>query len=252
MGRYISEAQIRKQICDYGQKMYDKGFVAANDGNISAKISDEIIIVTPTGVSKGGMTPDSLIKMSLDGKVLGGRGKPSSEVKMHIEVYRQDPAIMGVCHAHPPVSTAFAVARRPLDRPILSEAIYTLGVVPVAEYATPGTVEVPQSISPYVKGYNAVLLANHGLLTWGNNLEQAFFRMESAEHYANILYHLDKIGNPQELECDRVEEIVAVRERNGIMTGGVPPCKTDFGQSNDDAQLVEMITRLVKEELRKR
>ena len=114
------------------------------------------------------MTPDSLIKMSLDGKVLGGRGKPSSEVKMHIEVYRQDPAIMG-CFVMRILlfSTAFAVARRPLDRPILSEAIYTLGVVPVAEYATPGTVEVPQSISPYVKGYNAVLLANHGFVDMG-------------------------------------------------------------------------------------
>lgn len=145
---YISESRTRREICDCGQTMYDKGFVAANDGNISARVSEDVIIVTPTGVSKGGLQPDSLVKMDFDGNILSGRSKPSSEVKMHIEVYRQSNDIMPVVHAHPPMSTAFAVARRQLDKPILSEAICTLGVVPVADYATPGTDEVPQSISP--------------------------------------------------------------------------------------------------------
>lgn len=225
MQRFISESQIRREICDCGQKMYDKGFVAANDGNISARIDDNIIIVTPTGVSKGGMSPDSLVKMDLDGNILSGNSRPSSEVKMHIEVYRQSRDIMSVVHAHPPMSTAFAVARRQLDKPILSEAICTLGVVPVADYATPGTDEVPQSISPYVRDFNAVLLANHGLLTWGQDITQAFFRMESVEQYAKIMYYLDKIGEPQELKCDKVEELVAIRENMGITTGGTPPCQ---------------------------
>lgn len=250
--KYVSESQIRREICDIGQKMYDKGFVAANDGNISARVKDNVIIVTPTGVSKGGMTPDSLVKMDLDGNILAGRSRPSSEVKMHIEVYRQSDEIMSVCHAHPPMSTAFAVARRPLDRPIISEAIFTLGVVPVADYATPGTEEVPQSISPFVKDYNAVLLANHGLLTWGDSLLQAFFRMESAEQYSRIMYYLDKIGEPQELKCDKVEELVAIREKAGIHTGGVPPCRISDEKPNDQEELVQEITRRVLAALRKR
>lgn len=251
MQRYVSESQIRREICEYGQKMYDKGFVAANDGNISARVKDNVIIVTPTGVSKGGMTPDSLVKMDLNGNIISGRNRPSSEVKMHIEVYKQCDKIMSVAHAHPPMSTAFAVARRPLDRPIISEAIFTLGIVPVAGYATPGTDEVPQSISPFVKEYNAVLLANHGLLTWGESTQQAFFRMESAEQYSKIMYYLDKIGEPQELQCDKVEELVAIREKAGITTGGTPPCK--ITSKNDvEEDLVAEITRRVLKALKDR
>lgn len=246
MHGYISESQIRREICDCGQKMYDKGFVAANDGNISARISDDVIIVTPTGVSKGGMLPASLVKMDFDGNILSGRNKPSSEVKMHIEVYLQSNEIMSVVHAHPPMSTAFAVARRPLDKPILSEAICTLGVVPVADYATPGTEEVPQSISPYVRHYNAVLLANHGLLTWGTDITQAFFRMESVEQYAKIMYYLDKIGEPQELKCDRVEELVAIREKAGIMTGGMPPCKVADENYELEALIMDITERVMQ------
>lgn len=252
---FYSETKLRKEICDVGQKMYDRGFVAANDGNISVRLTDDIIIVTPTGISKGNMDPDSLIKMTLDGEILSGSSKPSSEVKMHMEVYRQSPDIRAVTHAHPPISTAFAVARQALDRPIISEAILTLGVVPVADYATPGTHEVPDSIKPYVKDYNAVLLANHGLLTWGEELMQAFFRMESAEQYAKIMYYLGKISEPQELHCENVATLVQQRVDSGVATGGMPPCKIkeDSGNSNmnevDLEGLVRQITLRVIEEL---
>ena len=259
MQNYLSESKIRDEICDVGQKMYDKGFVAANDGNISVRFKDDIIIVTPTGVSKGEMDPDSLVKMTLDGEIISGNSQPSSEVKMHIEVYKQSLDIRAVAHAHPPISTAFAVARQPLDRPIVSEAILTLGVVPVADYATPGTHEVPDSIKPFVKGYNAVLLANHGLLTWGNELMQAFFRMESAEQYAKIMFYLGKINEPQELNCANVAELVKQRENMGVATGGSHPCEVGTNNNTFDSlkteseveELINEIAKRVLEELNK-
>jgi L-fuculose-phosphate aldolase len=242
MQSYMSERQARRDICDVGQKMYDKGFVAANDGNISVRLTDDVIMVTPTAISKGEMDPDAMVTMNLDGEILSGKSRPSSEVKMHIAVYRQSKDIRSVVHAHPPISTAFAVARRPLDKPIISEAIMGLGVVPVAQYAKPGTKEVPDSVIPYVKDYNAVLLANHGLLTWGEDITQAFFRMEAAEHYAKILYHLEKIGEPQELNCAEVNELLKIRENLGVTTGGQPPCKLGDAGSIDAEQIAKMVT----------
>jgi L-fuculose-phosphate aldolase len=251
---YVNEYKIRQHICEVGQKLYDKGFVAANDGNISVKISDNELLVTPTGVSKGGMKPEDLVKMTLDGQVLGSKGKPSSEVKMHIQVYKIDPNIQAVVHAHPPISTAYAVARKPMEKPILSEAVVNLGVVPVADYALPGTTDVPDSIKPYVKDYNAVLLANHGLLTWGGDLTEAFFRMESVEHYGKILLYVDQIGRAQEFTCDEIEELLAIRKKIGIESGGVPPCKVkEESQGPSETQnLVDAITREVIRQLKSR
>ncbi|MCG8484763.1 MAG: class II aldolase/adducin family protein [Clostridia bacterium] len=223
----VNEPKIRRDICTVGKKMYDKEFVAANDGNISVKINDHQILVTPTGVSKGDMTPENQVKMNLDGTVISKNLRPSSEVKMHLQVYKLNPQVKAVVHAHPPLATAFAVARIPLDRPILAEAVVNLGVVPISEYALPGTDEVPDSIKPFVKDYNAVLLANHGLLTWGEDLKQAFFRMETVEHYCKILYNLNQIGSPKEFNCSQVKELINIRNKIGIQSGGIPPCQVD-------------------------
>lgn len=256
MSEYMTEIQARKAICEIGDKMYFKGYVAANDGNISVKISDDTIIVTPTGVSKGGMTANSLVKMKLDGTVIG-KNKPSSEVKMHIRVYQLNRNVKSVVHAHPPASTAFAIAGIPMDRPIMSESILTLGVVPVAEYALPGTKEVPDSIEPYVNSHNAVLLANHGLLTWGDDITQAMYRMESAEQYCNIMINLKSIGEPKEFSCSQVSDLISIRERLGIDAGGVPPCDGNTGNrtsadaaQGDQAKLIETITRQVLSQLK--
>lgn len=252
MANYFSENEIRRQICDIGQKMYDKGFVAANDGNISARFGDKYIIVTPTGVSKGEMRPDMLVKMDLDGNIYGN-SKPSSEVKMHLMVYKQNPELKAVCHAHPPISTAFAVAGIQLDKPILAEAVVNLGIVPVAKYATPGTEDVPNSIKDYVLNHNAVLLANHGLLTWGENLEQAWFRMESTEHYGKILLFVKQIGEPREFNCDQLNELIQLREKVGIKAGGVPPC--DITPSNpvisNDSNLESIVKAITQKVLDK-
>lgn len=219
---YFNEEQMRKEICSVGQKLYDKEYVVANDGNISVKINAQQIILTPTGVSKGGMTPESLVKMDLDGRVLTKGAHPSSEARTHLQVYRLNPEVKAVVHAHPPLATTFAVARIPLDRPLLAEAIVNLGVVPIANYALTGTEEVPKAITPFVKDYNAVLLANHGLLTWGKDLTQAFFRMESVEHYCKIIYYLKQIGPPVELDSEEVEELIDIRKKLGINAGGIP------------------------------
>ena len=252
MKTFISEIQVRRAICEVGQKLYDKGFVAANDGNISVRINENQIIVTPTGVSKGGMTPESLVKMDLKGNIIGGKGRPSSEVKMHIQVYKINPSINAVVHAHPPLATAFAVARIPLERPIIAEAVVNLGIVPVADFALPGSQEVPDSIKPYVKDYNAVLLANHGLLTWGENLKQAFFRHESVEHYCKILYYVNQIGSPKEFNCNEINDLIDIRKKIGISSGGVPPCEINSKQKekNEREELINLITKKVLEQLK--
>lgn len=246
----INEFQIRRDICEIGQKLYIKEFVAANDGNISVKINENEIIVTPTGISKGGMKPEDLVKIDLNGKVLNGDAKPSSEVKMHLKVYQLNSKVNSVVHAHPPLATAFAVARIPLDMPILAEAVVNLGVVPVSEYALPGTDEVPNSIIPFVKDYNAVLLANHGLLTWGTDLTQAFFRMESVEHYCKILYYLKQIGSPKEFNDHQVNELIAIRKKLGIHSGGVPKASIDQELKDNQEELIKTITRRILQELK--
>jgi len=204
--------------------MYAKNFVAANDGNISCKVSEDIIWATPTGVSKGCMTDDMLVKMRLDGAVLvSGSLEPSSEIKMHLRIYKENSEIMGVTHAHPPFCTSFAIAGIAFDQAIYSEAVVNLGVVPCVHYETPGSQGIPDSIAPYCRDYNALLLANHGALTWGRSLMEAFSRLESLEHYAMILMYTNHfLGKANPLSCGQVNDLLEIRNRLGITAGGVP------------------------------
>ena len=199
----MNEVQARQAIVDAGTVLYKQGYVVSNDGNISVRISPDTIVVTPTGVSKGDMNPDMMVVMDLDGNVIskGLRG-PSSEVKMHLRVYRENPDVTAVVHAHPIYATSFAIAGVPLDKPILSEAMLQVGVVPVAHYAKPGTTDVPDSIAPFVKDYAAVMLSNHGVLTWGSDLEQALARMEVVENYAKVTLVVNQIGSERGLSQD--------------------------------------------------
>lgn len=225
---FYTDEQAKQDIIELGKRMYNSGFVAANDGNISCRVSDNTFWVTPTGVSKGFMTEDMLIKMDLEGNILTG-GAPSSETKMHMRVYKENPEAMGVVHAHPPKATVFAIAGQPLELAVLPEAVVNLGRVPVAKYATPSTEEVPDSIAPYCRDYNAVLLANHGVLTWGQDIMQAYFRMESVEHYAKILMDLRMSFNKVNiLTKQQVNELLKIREKMGIKTGGMPVTSEEF------------------------
>ncbi len=223
---FPTDHEAKKTILEVGRRMYQKNFVAANDGNISCKVDEDIIWTTPTGVSKGFMDEEMLVKMRLDGTVLsGGPLKPSSEVKMHIRVYKENPEVMGVTHAHPPLCTSFAIAGIGLDRAIYPEALVNLGTVPCVHYETPGTQGIPDSIAPYCKDYNAVLLGNHGALSWGKSLMDAFYRLEAMEHYAMVLMYTGNIiGKANVLSCDQVQELLEIRKNLGISGGGVPPC----------------------------
>lgn len=220
---YITEAEARKIICMIGKRMYDSGFAAANDGNISVRIGQDMIICTPSGVSKGFITEEMLSKVNLKGEVIAGESGPSSEIKMHLKIYETNTEVTAVTHAHPPTATSFAVCGIDLDRPILPEAIVMLGVVPVVPYAEPGTQALADSIAPYCNEYNAVLLANHGAVTWGRTMTEAYHRMEILENYAKVTMNsFYIIGRANELTESQIDELAALRNRMGIKAGGRP------------------------------
>ena len=226
LSKYPTDEEAKRMIVEIGRRMYDKNFVAANDGNISVKVDDDIFWTTPTGVSKGFMSEDMMVKMRLDGTVIsqGDRG-PSSEVKMHLRIYQENPEAQAVCHAHPPVSTSFAIAGMSLDLAIYPEAFVNLGTVPCVHYEAPGSQGIPDSIAPYCRDYNALLLANHGAVAWGSSLTEAWYRLESTEHYAMvIMYTSNIIGKANVLSCQQINELIAIREKMGITAGGVPAC----------------------------
>ena len=202
----------RGAVCRVGNLLYDRGYVAANDGNISVRVGEGRLLITPSGVSKGRMTPDMLLVTDLDGTVIEGNRHPSSEGKMHLEVYRGRPDVNAVVHAHPPVSTAFAVCRRGLETPYLSELVAGLGQVPCTpSFAMLSTEEVPQSVRPYLADHNALLLANHGALAWGGDLWEAFDRLETVEHTAKIVLNAQLLGGGIPLTEEEVVRLQGLR-----------------------------------------
>ncbi|WHE06931.1 class II aldolase/adducin family protein [Thermoanaerobacterium thermosaccharolyticum] len=213
-----SEYEVKKQICEIGKRIYMNGFVAANDGNITVRIGENEIITTPTGVSKGFMTPDMLLNINLNGEVLKSSGdyKPSTEIKMHLRVYRERPDVKSVIHAHPPFGTGFAIVGIPLTKPIMPEAVISLGCVPIAEYGTPSTEELPDAVSKYLQNYDALLLENHGALTYGPDLISAYYKMESLEFYAKLTFISTLLGGPKELSDSQVEKLYEIRRKFGL------------------------------------
>ena len=194
-----TEYEIKKQICEIGKRIYNRGMVASNDGNISVKLNDNEVLCTPTGVSKGFMTPEYICKVDAKGNVLQAYEgfKPSSEIKMHMRVYKERPDVNSVVHAHPVYATSFAIAGIPLTEPIMPEAVIALGCVPIAEYGTPSTEEIPDAVSKYLPYYDAVLLENHGALAFSDSLLNAYHKMESVEFYAQLLYQAKMLGGPK-------------------------------------------------------
>lgn len=219
---YPTDEEAKRAIVEFGKRMYARGYVVTNDGNVTVRVGDNTIWATPTGVSKGYMNEDMMVKLDLSGTVLEGTRKPSSEIKMHLRVYRENPEVMSVVHAHPITATTFAIAGIPLDSPILVEAMLQLGVVPVAKYALPGTNEVPDSIAPFCRDYNAVLLSNHGALTWGTTLEQAFNRMEVLENYAKIYLNTLLLDKARPLSRRQVEALKKLRISFGFGDAVLP------------------------------
>ncbi len=267
-GIMLNEYEIKKEMCEIGKRVYDRGMVAANDGNFSVKLNDNEFLCTPTGVSKGFMTPEYICKVDAEGKVIqANKGfRPSSEIKMHMRVYKERPDVQAVVHAHPLYATSFAIAGIPLTQPIMPEAVISLGCVPIAEYGTPSTNEIPDAISKYLQYYDAVLLENHGALAYSDSLLNAYHKMESVEFYARLLYQSKALGGPKELSKEQVERLYEIRRQFG-MTGkhpadlcqnkkdGKPSCHSCGGSCKTgsaggaDADLVASITKKVMEQL---
>ena len=213
-----NEYEIKKQICDIGKRIYDRGMVSANDGNISVKLNDHEFLCTPTGVSKGFMTPEYICKVDENGNTLQANGsfRPSSEIKMHMRVYKCRPDVGSVVHAHPSYATSFAIAGIPLTQPIMPEAVITLGCVPIAPYGTPSTMEIPDAIEKFLPYYDAVLLESHGALTWSTDLLAAYHKMESVEFYAELLYKSRQLGGPKEFDKATIEKLYEIRRKMGL------------------------------------
>lgn len=215
MTNYPSDLEAKQAILSCGLRLYARGLVAGNDGNISVRVGSDALWTTPTAVSKGAMTEKMLVKVTMDGRVLEGTHRPSSELKLHLRLYQERPDLGAVLHAHPPAATAFASAGLPLDRPVLQEAVLQLGEVPLVPYALPGSEALAKGIVPYCQGTRALLLEFHGAVTWGKNLEQALFRMETLEQVATVTLHLNTLGVDRELPPNLVQELVALRETLG-------------------------------------
>ena len=205
----MKETELKALICDIGKRIYTNGFVAANDGNITVKLNDREYLTTPTGISKGYLTPEMIVKVNDKGETLEGEYRPSSEVKVHLRVYSEREDVGAVVHAHPPYATTFAVAHIPLDEYILPESVYALGAVPIVPYAQPSTQELADGLIPYLQDYDAFILENHGTVTVGADLIMAYYKTETLEYNAKITYLTKVLGKWNELPQDEIEKLVA-------------------------------------------
>lgn len=222
----LSNIKIREQICDICHKMWQLGWVAANDGNISVKLPDGTFMVTPTGISKSFITPEKLLIIDNDCNIIESNDdyKPSSEIKMHLRCYKERDDVGAVLHAHPPVATGFAVAHKNLDEYSMIETVISLGSIPVTPYGTPSTYELPEAIAPYLHKHDALLLMNHGALTVGANVTTAYYRMETLELFAKISLYAHLLGGAKEISRDNIDCLINMRNRYGV-TGKHPGYK---------------------------
>jgi L-fuculose-phosphate aldolase len=232
-----SEQQLRADIVEVGRRLYARGYTASNDGNISLRLDASRLLMTPTSVCKGFMTAEMMCITDLDGKRIAGDRHPSSEMQMHLEVYRQRPDAQAVVHAHPPIATGFAVAGIPLDRAVLAEVVCTLGSVPIAEYATPSTKELPEAVRKYVKAHDGMLLANHGALTIGADVFAAYYKMETIEHFAKISLVARMLGGERLLSREEVTRLEKLRGSYGI-AAPAPICPEPTDADPVDCQVV--------------
>lgn len=212
----MDESSARKLIVEIGKLLYERSYVVSSDGNVSIRLDENRVLATPTMTCKGRMTEDSLALTDMDGKPLADK-RASSELAMHLLIYKMRPDVRAVCHAHPPHGTAFAVAGLAIDKPILSEVILTLGCVPLTSYGTPSTSELTEAMKPYVEHHNALLMANHGAVAYGSDLWQAFDRLETLEHTAKIAILAKALGGANDLPQDAIEKLIDIREKAGYL-----------------------------------
>jgi L-fuculose-phosphate aldolase len=237
----MQEAEARRQIVEAGKRLHDRFFVASNDGNLSARLSDDRILITPTSMNKGDISAEQILTLDMQGNVVAGSLKPSSETKMHLAVYRARPDVQAIVHAHPPTATGFAACRIRLDEDvILPEVVFGLGKIGFAEYGTPTTDDLPNAVVKAIPDGEAVLLSNHGALTVGPDVMQAYYRMEVLEMYARVRLVTRILGEPKPLSTDQVGELHKIRARYGWG-------RKDTGAEEVDPALVDLIAQVVME-----
>ncbi len=220
----ISERELREHIVQVGHLVYQKGWVAANDGNISVRLDPDRVLCTPTQTSKGLLREEDLIILDMQGKKIEGRKEGTSEIAMHLLIMRMRPDVRSVVHAHPPVATGFATAGRALNLALLPEVIIGLGCVPLADYGLPGTPALTEGMVPYIPKYDALLMANHGAVSYGPDVFSAFFKMETVEHYARIALVAELLGGAKALPREEVEKLYESRTRYGVKArAGIEP-----------------------------
>ena len=248
-----SEETKRADIVEIGRRLHQRAYVASNDGNISVRLDAERLLTTPKSVSKGFMSPDMLVITDYAGRKLAGERDPSSELPMHLAVYRRRADVTAVVHAHPPVATGFAVAGIPLDRAVLAEVVTTLGSIPIAEYGTPSTQELADAVDRHIAAHDGLLLANHGAITVAGGLLPAYYKMETIEHFARISVVARILGRERLLsreEVNRLQELrgtygiaapapICPEGSDGIVAGGDAACQTLEAPSAPGAQLVD-------------
>lgn len=207
----MKEDQIRAAVCDVCHKIWQQGWAAANDGNVSVKMGEGRFLATPTGISKSMITPEMLVIINEKGELLQGDRKPTSEIKMHLRCYRERPDAGAVVHAHPPTATGYAVAGIPLDSYSMIETVIAIGSVPIAPYGTPSTGEVPEAIAPFLAEHDVLLLQNHGALSVGCDLQCAYYRMETLELFAKISLTAHLLGGAKEIARPDIERLIGMR-----------------------------------------
>lgn len=254
-----TEREHRDDIIQIGRLIFDKGWVASNDGNLSIRLDGERILATPTGMCKGMMHPEDLIILDRQGNKISGRRERTTEINMHLTIYDLRPDICAVVHAHPAVATGFATAGKPLNLALLPEVIIAFGCVPIAGYGLPGTTELTDPMRPLIPKHNALLMANHGAVCYGEDVFQAYFRMETVEHSARIQFVAEMLGGPNVLPRSEVNKLLDSRTRYGVKAAssgdpGCPVVAEELGGGPDDRIWVTRaeLIGLVDEALRSR
>jgi len=212
---YWNEEYLKKEMIEVGRAVYDRGYIAATDGNLSVRLDNNDILMTPSGVAKGKMRPEQIVRTDAEGQVKG-EGTPSSEILMHLAVYRERPDARAVVHAHPPYATAFSIAGVSLAQCVIPEIVVQMGTIPTAPYATPSTLDLPDSICKYLACSDALILERHGTLTLGATLLQAYYRLEKVEHTAHITLIANQLGGARTLDADDIKKLMDVRRKMGL------------------------------------
>ena len=209
----LSVRHHRNEIVYYGRMLHQRGYVAAMDGNLSVRLDENRILATPTSMCKGMMQASDLVIVDMEGRRLSGKRDVSSEIGMHLMIYRLRPDVHGIVHAHPPTATGFAAAGMDLTEPLVCEVVIGLGAIPLAKYGTPGTPELAEALRPLVLDYDAILMSNHGVVAYASDLHRAYMKMETVEHFAQIALVTHMLGRQQPLSTQELEKLMLVRTK---------------------------------------